>query len=455
MTVAPRNHLAAERSRRCRAATMSRRGLLAGAAALAGGLVLPNWTMAGRAAAAPGTRSSRVRLTLPAPTGPYRIGTVALHLVDHDRQDPYWTTRHPRELMVNVWYPTYGVGQPAPWMPPAALAYYRPELEEFLSSSPDTPPGEEPIDEPVSLANVDFPITHASQCVPVAPTARPYPVVLFSPGAGQNREEGTTLVEELTSHGYVVVTISHTYQAPEVEFPGGRVERVRREGPTVAPNEAVALRRVDVQFVLDSLTSLAAGANPDAGRRRLPAGLSNCFDLTRVGMFGHSLGGATTAQAMANDQRVIAGINLDGSFFPEDVNPIGAQPGEIEPALERIAERIGERPFMIMGSIGVGPDDFGIMTSIVWHNLRGWRRFISLVGASHGSYTDGQVMFPQLAAAGIIPSATRWMGTIDPDRSIAAQRAYIRAFFDRTLRGRDSHLLDGPSAEYPEANFYL
>ncbi|ROT26070.1 hypothetical protein [Micromonospora sp. HM5-17] len=455
MTADPQDHHAAESPRHRRVVTTSRRRLLAGAAALVGGLALSSWPTARRAVAAAATKRSQVRLTLPAPTGPYRIGTAALHLVDHDRQDPYWTTPHPRELMVNIWYPARGVGRLAPWMPPGALTYYRPELEEFLSSSPDTPPGEEPIDEPVSLAGVEFPITHAGQDVPVALSARPYPVVLFSPGAGQNREEGTTLVEELASHGYVVVTISHTYQAPEVEFPGGRVERGRREGPTVVPNEAVALRRVDVQFVLDSLTALAAGTNPDAGRRRLPVGLAGCFDMTKVGMFGHSLGGATTAQAMANDPRVIAGINLDGSFFPEDVNPIGAQPGEIEPALERIAERIGERPFMIMGSIGVSPDEFGIMTSIVWHNLRGWRRFISLVGSSHGSYTDGQVIFPQLAAAGIIPSADPWMGTIDPDRSIAAQRAYIRAFFDRTLLGRDSHLLDGPSAAYPEANFYM
>ena len=31
---------------------------------------------------------SRTRLTLPAPTGPYEIGSVPLHLVDHTRQDP-------------------------------------------------------------------------------------------------------------------------------------------------------------------------------------------------------------------------------------------------------------------------------------------------------------------------------------------------------------------------------
>ena len=50
-------------------------------------------------------RRDRVRLHLRlfAPTGPYAIGTVQLHLVDHSRRDPW--TRRPRELMVSVWYP--------------------------------------------------------------------------------------------------------------------------------------------------------------------------------------------------------------------------------------------------------------------------------------------------------------------------------------------------------------
>jgi hypothetical protein len=68
-----------------------------------------------------------------------------------------------------------------------------------------------------------------------------------------------------------------------------------------------------------------------------------------------------------------------------------------------------------------------------------------------------------LAAAGLIPwtiqadgrqSVEGAVGTIDPDHAIALNRAYIRAFFDRTLKGIDNHLLDGPSAAYPEVTVY-
>jgi len=45
------------------------------------------------------------------------------------------------------------------------------------------------------------------------------------------------------------------------------------------------------------------------------------------------------------------------------------------------------------------------------------------------------------------------IGTIDPDRSIAAQRAYIAAFLDLHVRHLDTHLLDGPSPAFPEVQF--
>lgn len=45
------------------------------------------------------------------------------------------------------------------------------------------------------------------------------------------------------------------------------------------------------------------------------------------------------------------------------------------------------------------------------------------------------------------------VGTVTPTRAVAAVRAHVGSFFDRWLRGRDDHLLDGPSPEYPEIAF--
>jgi hypothetical protein len=47
----------------------------------------------------------------------------------------------------------------------------------------------------------------------------------------------------------------------------------------------------------------------------------------------------------------------------------------------------------------------------------------------------------------------RWIGTLNPARAVKIQQAYPLAFFDFHLRGRRSHLLDGPNPAFPEIRF--
>lgn len=86
--------------------------------------------------AAPAAAVPRLRLTLPAPTGPHRVGRASLHLVDHARQDPWWSTPHPRELMVSLWSPTTKAGRRGPWVgtidPVRAIAAERAYLRAFF-----------------------------------------------------------------------------------------------------------------------------------------------------------------------------------------------------------------------------------------------------------------------------------------------------------------------------------
>jgi dienelactone hydrolase len=369
-------------------------------------------------------------------------------------------------------------------MSAATLAYFRPRLEDFLSRDPGgggdivcppegcqcppegcPPPAPPPPSQPVSLESVQFPLTHARYGAPVERSADRHPVVIYSPGFGYDREYGTMLAEDLASHGYIVVTISHTYEAGEVEFPSQRFELARSEEPSARDSYlAVMLRTADVRFVVDKLGDLAAGRNPDVEQRVLPAGLRASLDMTRIGIYGHSLGGATAAQVMANDDRIWAGVNLDGSFLPGKST---SSPEETEAALIELANRI-RGPFMILadgneGGGGIrGPDGFGTHTSIVYYHLSAWRRFIQIAGTTHGSFTDDEWVISQLADAGIVPwtappgerSAATWIGMLNPDRAIAIQRAYIRSFFGLWLKNSDDHLLWGPSPQYPEAAFY-
>jgi dienelactone hydrolase len=282
--------------------------------------------------------------------------------------------------------------------------------------------------------------THAREGAPVDSRGGPRPVVLYSPGVGDPRTWGTVLVEELASRGYVVVTIDHTYESPAVQFPDGSVKgneplltefaQAVREGTVPALLEKVLRARVaDASFVLDRLAAL-------------PDGLPRVIDPARVGMFGQSGGGITAAEGMYEDRRIKAGIDLDGTLeFNQEPNGTNLMP---------VAVHGLRRPFMLMGRNG---SDHTTEPSwrAFWSHSGGWKRDLTLRGSEHQTYTDLAAILPQ---AGVGPEIIEEeIGTTDPVRAVAAQRAYVTSFFDRWLRAHDDHLLDGPSPRYPDVVF--
>jgi hypothetical protein len=235
-----------------------------------------------------------------------------------------------------------------------------------------------------------------------------------------------------------VATVDHTYTDNEVEFPGGRVaQRVLPESPTDQQLTAeVTERDKDMRFALDELTALDHGANPDAGHRALPDGLRGAMNLNEVGMLGMSLGGATAAATMLDDSRIKAGIDMDGTLH----GPV------VTTGLSR--------PFMLLSSADHSRDNDPSWASF-WSASTGWKRDLELLGSTHASYFDGEVLFPQLAGVlGLTPKRlASLIGTIHPARAIAVESAYVAAFFDRHLRHHPEHLLDGPSPRFPEMVF--
>jgi dienelactone hydrolase len=352
--------------------------------------------------------------------------------------------------MVSLWYPALDDRRYpwAPWIQPAAGKLFLARLipaDATAASAVTAAPRPR-------LDGVRLPVTRARQGAPADPSARKCPVVLYSPGYANVRELGTGLVSDLASRGYIVVTTDYTYEAAEVEFPGGRVE-VSRD-PDIPG--ALQTRIADTRFVLDQLKALNSGAL----RRPLPAGLAGALDLTRVGMFGHSLGGATAADAMAADRRILAGIDLDGSIIVSTLPTPGDRASlvKVKRLAGAVAKKVGTRPFMIMTHAGNGPREDPSLRGF-WANLSGWRRLLTLTDSGHYTYTDDEEFLSQLAAAKIIsPNLARQVvipaiGTIAPARAVSAERAYLAAFFDLHLRHRRSSLLDRPSPRYPDIRF--
>ncbi|MEV0576139.1 alpha/beta hydrolase [Streptomyces sp. NPDC050392] len=389
----------------------TRRHRAASAILLALALSAPLLGAAPAASAHQGTRaSSPVPHTsgpaLPVPTGPYAVGRHTLHLVDRHRTDPWVPAAGNRELMVSVFYPARGTsGSPAAYMTAA-------EAELLLEARG--------VGGAVPAATVAGTRTHARDGA--HPAAGRFPLVLLSPGFSMPRSTLTSLAVELAGRGYVVAAVDHAYESVGTVFPGGRML------PCVACEQAgtkeelagvVRGRAKDLSFVIDELTK---------GRRA--GALSRAIDPGRIGIAGHSIGGASAAATMAADRRVRAGADLDGDFF-------------VDPA----ATGLGRRPFMMLGAEAThGPGSADSDWPAAWRHLDGWKRWLTVTGAEHFSFTD----LPWLAAR---------LGLEDPAAPLSGERSwfltrdYVAAFFDLHLRGLPQPVLDGPAAAYPEVVF--
>jgi predicted dienelactone hydrolase len=226
-----------------------------------------------------------------------------LHLVDKHRQDPWVPEAGARQLMMSMYYPVRPrTGGPAPYM----------TTEEARLLLQRKAPGSAIPAETVSgirtYAYTDARPAHGS-----------FPLVVLSPGFTFPRASLTGLAEDLASRGYVVALVDHTYESAGTTFPDGRTlpcASVCDQPPAGGPGAIAQSRAKDISFVVDQLTD------------RHPAWqYARMIDPKRIGMAGHSIGGDASAATMAADDRVRAGVNMDGTFFaPMPTTGLGGRP---------------------------------------------------------------------------------------------------------------------------------
>ncbi|MFV0131484.1 alpha/beta hydrolase family protein [Streptomyces sp. HMX112] len=358
--------------------------------------------------AAAGARQTAAGVLLPSPGGRSPVGRSTLHLVDRSRQD-LWLPDRPRELMVDVYYPAARPGSgPAPYADPREARL----LVEAAGGR-----------DAAAIAELSATRTHSGSGA--RPARGRHPLVLLSPGFGAPRFTLTTLAEHLTSRGHIVAVVDHAYESSGTVFPGGRLltcVACEKAETLEDMRKATVNRAQDLSFVLDRLT----GPRPAWPHAAL-------IDHRRIGAAGHSLGGAAAASVLARDSRVLAGVNMDGTF------------GDPVPETG-----LGKRPFLMLGTDDpVHQPNGGDPTwDAAWRNLDGWKRWLAVAGAHHFTFSDMPVLFDQLSLPypGTPP-------TVPARRAIDLTRAYTAAFFDLHLRHRPQAILDGPTAQYPEVRF--
>ncbi len=328
-----------------------------------------------------------------APTGPHCIGKEKFLLSDPGRPERFTTDETDvRELNLKVWYPAPAVGGGG-----ARAGYLDPRVwplvRDFLSLADDAP----------AVA------TNAQPDLPMQADAR-YPVVLFSPGLGLVTEGFTTLLEDLASHGYVVVAIDHPYVSGPTVLASGEVAL------TLAPpadqfnahvEAALATMVADQRQVLDWLQ---AQNQPGSG-----SVLAGHLDLSRIGAYGHSIGGATALQAARADDRIRAAIDIDGTVF-----------GGLDGAWQK------PLMFVLAGAHGSATDP-SIATVLAQAGSQG--SAFSLATAEHNDFSDVKFLLDHYAP-GTPPEALAQfsLGSIASAEALRATREKTLGFFDAHLR---------------------
>ncbi len=238
-------------------------------------------------------------------TGDHHIGTTTMMLTDIERAETYSDNPHEkRSLMVRFWYPTDDVSSAIPYF---YLGKKLPYLQKAFASTSHIPE---------LISSILFPTiaTHAYKDTPISTSKNRYPVILFSHGLlGLPSDMYVAILENLASHGYLVVGIDHPYFNILTLYPNGKIisslsaqfNNSSPEEQKVFQTKATDVYKMDMLFVLDQLTLL----NDDQSSI-----FYDKIDLERIGVMGHSAGGTVAIEFCRMDKRCKAIVDLDGWY---------------------------------------------------------------------------------------------------------------------------------------------
>jgi len=373
-------------------------------------------------------REHKTGITLPAPTGHFAVGRTTYAWVNNAEKDELAPSPGAaREVLVWIWYPSVAVtsAAPAEYLPSAwrlALAQHSGALmSQFLTRD-------------LSLVQA-----HGTSNPDVSSEQRSYPVVIMRPGGGALTTDFTTLAEDLASHGYIVVGFDAPYRTFVVVLPDGRVViRPPRNDPEDMEagqanrliNRLLPMWTSDTKFVVSQLERLNA-ADP-SGK------FTGRLDMQRLGMFGHSFGGAQTLQFCHDDPRCKAGIDIDGAPYGSVV-----QEGLKQPFMFILSDH--SRELSDPASRRIGAD-----IQSIYGRLPNGRLLITIRGANHFSFSD-EMLLKSHYFIGLLRMFG--FGGLDGRRGLTITSEYVHTFFDIYLRAAPSTLLTSVSAQYPEIQF--
>jgi predicted dienelactone hydrolase len=356
--------------------------------------------------------------SIPAPGGPYQVGTQTLVLVDNSRRELYSGIDEPRKFMVQLWYPANPGpdDQHAPWMNDATI--YGRAISKYLGL-----PG-------FFLDHLALAKTPAWQDAPLRPTSDGYPLILFSHGWNGFAAQNTGQALELASRGFVVVALQHTYGAVVTVFRDGEIAY---NNPSALPDGApedeydTAAHLLADQWAGDMSYTLDVLGNMVMDVR---GSFWGAFDFNRIGVYGHSTGGGAAIQFCGTDTRCKAMLGMDPFMTPV--------------SKQVLDNGVPQLAFFMFSQRWVNDTDSknNRLFSQFYSHLDTATHAIGIQGTAHYDFSDLPMLSPIASKLGL-------KGPLSGKRVTEIVDDYLISFFEMTLKDQPTDLFDGPS-KYPE-----
>ncbi|HKM34512.1 MAG TPA: hypothetical protein VJY54_07195 [Lachnospiraceae bacterium] len=271
-----------------------------------------------------------------------------------------------------------------------------------------------------------------------------YPLVVFSHGAFGYYSSNTSTYMELASNGYVVMSLDHPYHSFFTQDTDGKTVLVNmnflNEVSFINEEDAsedeiytlsskwIELRKADMNFALDTVKeATAVTALSDAwflGKTDETTILNilNCINCDKIGLMGHSLGGATSVSLGREREDISAVIDLDGTMLGEEM---GYENGEYI---------MNETPYPVpLLSIdneshhldGQEAGSYYVNNVVLQNALDGHNTYV--IGSGHLNFTDLPLFAPILAAK-------LGVGPIDANHCIDTMNEIVLQYMNHYLK---------------------
>jgi dienelactone hydrolase len=332
----------------------------------------------------------------------YSVDARTVELTDHNRT----YDGQPRRIMTTAYFP---VG-PASVCQPYTVPYW-PNLTASINAIAFSTQGN------FTLSNSTFEGLRYQLCgtsdeLSKNMTKTLWPVALFPPGLGAVRQLYSALASEVASKGYIVITIDTPGQSYVVEY---------SNAPPIFANLSVAGAEAAPARTQDILTVKEAISHG----RFLPYSRWFRPDHSRIVAWGHSLGGASAAEAVAADASLRGGINFDGTIY-DTANRTGV-----------------DQPFLIWIHDG---DTNTQLTEFAgfFNRSTGPELQLELFNSVHGSFSDMPLIVDVLGLARY-PSVRAIFGPLNGRRVLDILGPYVDGWFQFCFGKAPGKLSRGPT----------